>query len=99
MYDLDYVFDGDRDVPVWTVRKTCATKRMDIREIEHLLDDKCSKEATKLYRLAWRMIGHGCSKESVEKCRSEARALDPVGGMNRWDVLNPFVVWEYAWKC
>lgn len=98
MYDLDYVFDGYCDVPVRKVRKIPAFYRNDVYELEGKLGELCSKESTKLYRLAWRMIRHGCSKENVEKCRSEARALDPVGGMNRWEVLNPFVVWEYAWK-
>ena len=98
MYEMEWVFNGDCEVPVYKTRKIRATKRSDMSDIEHALDEKLEQEATKLYRLAWKMIRHGCSKESVEACRNEARALHRVGGMNAWDVLNPFVVWEYAFK-
>lgn len=99
MYEMDYVFNGDYEIPVYKVRKVRATSRSDMRNIEDELREKCENEATKLYRLAWRMIRHGCSSESVEKCRNEARALHRVGGMALWEVLNPFVCWEYAFKC
>ena len=99
MYEKDYVFNGDYDVPVYTVRKIRATERGDMRKIENALRMKCSAESTRLFRLAWRMIRHGCSTENVEKCRNEARALHDVGGMNLWEVLNPFVCWESAFKC
>ena len=99
MYEKEYVFNGDYDVPVYRIRKARATKRSDMRDIELELEEKCHEEATKLYRLAWKMIRHGCSEKRVESCRREARALDRVGGMNLWEVLNPFVVWEYAFKC
>lgn len=99
MYEMDYVFNGDCDIPVYRARKVRATERSDMYKIEHALRMKCGAESNKLFRLAWRMIRHGCSAESVEKCRREARALHDVGGMNLWEVLNPFVVWEYAFKC
>lgn len=57
-------------------------------------------EATKLYRLAWRMEAHGCSKESVDKCREEARYLhnsmdaNPAWFLN-WFTAHKFV---YAFK-
>ena len=57
-------------------------------------------EATKLYRLAWRMEAHGCSKESIAKCREEARHLregfdaNPAWFLN-WFTAHKFV---YAFK-
>ncbi len=99
MYELDYVFDGDFERPVYRKKLVRATERSDMYKIEHALRMKCSAESTKLFRLAWKMVRHGCSAESIEKCRNEARALHDVGGINLWEVLNPFVVWEYAFKC
>lgn len=86
------------DTVVYRPRKVTAMNRSDIRKIETALELKCEKEATKLYRLAGKMIRHGCSAESIDKCRDEARALHRIGGMNLWEVLNPFVRWEYAFK-
>ena len=97
MYDMEYVFNGDCDVRVFKARTVRATQRPDMAEIEHLLDAKCDEEATKLFRLAWRMQDHGCSKESVQACRDEADMLH--SRMRRWEVLNPFVGWKYAFKC
>ena len=96
MYEKEYVFDGNCDIPVYKIRKTYATKRQDMKEIEYAVREKLEAEATKLYRLAWRMKAHGCSEKSIQKCREEARQLHSGGYW--WDVLNPFVVWEYAFK-
>lgn len=74
-----------------------ALKRKDIRGINDELVAICEAEATKLYRLAWRMVRHGCSEESVRKCREEAEALHMLSFP--WQVLNPFNVWTYAFQC
>lgn len=65
-------------------------------EIRYQLIEIAEKEATKLYRLAWRMVAHGCSKESIEKCRSEARELHMMAYPER--LIDPFIRWEYAFK-
>lgn len=52
------------------------------------------KEATKLYRLAWRMTEHNCSEEAIRKCREEARTLhEGVGANPAW-----FLDWFGAHK-
>ena len=84
------------DTKVYYMVPKDAMWRSDMREINSLLVEKCEAEATKLYRLAWRMKAHGCSPESIAKCREEANSLH----MNAypWQVLNPFNVWTYAFK-
>lgn len=99
MYEEKYVDMGDFEVRVFKPRKICAMDRNDVSAIHSALEELAENEATRLYRLAWRMKAHGCSADSIEKCRDEARALHRVGGMNLWDILNPFVRWEYAFKC
>ena len=47
------------------------------------------KEATKLYRLAWRAQAHGCKPETVAAIREEARFLEShsfdAAWMFEWD--------------
>lgn len=54
------------------------------------------KEATKLYRLAWRMKAHGCSKESIDKCREEARLLHDGNANPAW-FLNWFTAHKFVY--
>ena len=54
----------------------------------------CEREATKLYRLAWRMQAHGCSAEAVRKCREEANELHMTGYPER--AIDPFRRWFFA---
>ena len=84
------------DTKVYYMQAADAMKRNDMRELNDLLSEKCEAEATKLYRLAWRMVKHGCSQQSINNCREEADRLH----MNHfpWQVLNPFNVWTYAFK-
>lgn len=70
--------------------------RRDLREIRYALCEIAEKEATRLYRLAWRMTAHGCKRENIEKCRAEARELHMTGYPER--LLDPFRRWEYAFK-
>lgn len=70
--------------------------RQDIQQIRDELCEIAEKEATYLYRLAWRMIRHNCAPEHVQKCREEAHWLHMCG--NPGELLNPFHVWEYAFK-
>lgn len=68
----------------------------ELKSMRNQLTEMAEREATKLFRLAWRMTAHGCSKESIEKCRSEARELHMTGYPER--LLDPFKTWEYAFK-
>jgi hypothetical protein len=70
--------------------------RKDIRAIREKLCEISEAEATKLYRLAWRMEEHGCSAENVAKVREEARELHMNAYPER--LLDPFRVWAYAFK-
>ena len=68
----------------------------ELANIRHSLQEIAEKEATKLFRLAWRMQSHGCNPVNVEKCREEARELHLTGYPER--LLDPFRVWDYAFK-
>lgn len=70
--------------------------RPDIRAIREELCQIAEAEATRLYRLAWRMERHGCSAASIAKVREEARELHMTGYPER--LLDPFRVWQYAFK-
>lgn len=50
-----------------------------LRDIRYQLKDMAEKEATQLFRLAWRAQRHGCKRETVEKIREEARWLHETG--------------------
>ena len=69
--------------------------RKDLQKIRNQLKDIAETEATKLFRLAWRMQDHGCKPENIEKCRLEAWLLRigrPEGVLDRRND------WQYAFK-
>lgn len=70
--------------------------RKDLQEIRYQLQEIAEKEATRLYRQAWRMEAHGLPADSVTKCRDEARELHSMAYPER--LLDPFRVWNYAFK-
>lgn len=70
--------------------------RRDIGEIREKLVEIAEAEATYLYRLAWRMAAHGCNPAHIQRVREEANWLHMCG--NPGELLNPFHVWEYAFK-
>lgn len=68
----------------------------ELQEIRNQLKERAEQEATKLFRLAWRMSAHGCSEINIEKCRSEARELHMTGYPER--LIDPFKEWKYAFR-
>ena len=68
----------------------------ELKAIRNQLAEIAEAEATKLYRLAWRMTAHGCDKANIEKCREEARELHMTGYPER--LIDPFKTWQYAFK-
>lgn len=70
--------------------------RKDLNSIRWELKEIAEKEATYLYRLAWKMQAHGCNPEHIRKCREEAEELHSTGYPER--LLDQFRVWEYAFK-
>ena len=70
--------------------------RADLREIRCQLEEIAEKEATYLYRLAWRMTAHGCDPAHIQKVREEAHQLHMTGYPER--LINSFTTWEYAFK-
>lgn len=68
----------------------------ELKAIRHELTEISEREATKLSRLARRMIQHGCRKESIDKCIDEVFELHMNAYPER--LLNPFKHWEYAFK-
>lgn len=70
--------------------------RNDLRKIKSDLLEISEKEATKLYRLAWRMTAHNCKPENIAKCRDEARELHMNAYPER--ILDPYKRWEYAFR-
>ncbi len=91
----EYNFAGDDYVPVYRTRKTRATERSELYDIKAQLRAVCEAESNKLYRLAWRMIRHGCSAESVLTCREEASRLHDCAYPER--ILGD-IYWDYAFK-
>lgn len=73
------------------------TMRRDLLRIRDELCAIAEAEATKLFRLAWRMAEHGCSPENIAKCREEARQLHMTAYPER--LLQSDIVWQYAFKC
>lgn len=67
-----------------------------LRKIREELEEIAEQEATKLYRLAWRAKAHGCSNETVEAIRNEARELHMTGYPER--LLDPFKTWNFAFR-
>ena len=70
--------------------------RRDLRQIKEQLEQIAEREATYLYRLAWRMQAHGCNPVHIAKVREEARQLHMTAYPER--LIDPFVTWEYAFK-
>lgn len=69
-----------------------------IDEIRCELKDIAEKEATYLYRLAWRCIRHGVSEKTVREIREEAYELHTCSypdRLIRWDAEYRF---KYAFK-
>lgn len=71
---------------------------MKVRELRYQLQDIAEQEANKLYRLAWRMLDHGCSSEDVQKCRDEARKLHTEITSYPERLWDSNIKWEYAFK-
>lgn len=69
----------------------------ELQEMRDKLVEISEDEATKLYRMAWRLKAHGGSTETIEKIRSEARELHMNAYPER--LLDPFKRWEFAFKC
>ena len=81
---------------VVTVRFVWSERRSDLQRIRNELKEIAEKEATYLYRLAWRMTKHGCKPESIVKVREEARALHMTGYPER--LVDSETRWVYAFK-
>ena len=92
MFDFDDELLND-DVSLVFVR---SSRRADLQRIRDQLCEIAEKEATRLYRLAWRMQEHGCSQKAINKVREEARALHMTGCPER--LIDDSVSWEYAFK-
>jgi hypothetical protein len=70
--------------------------RKDLLNIRYELQEIAEKEATQLFRLAWRMQAHGCDPANVARVRNEAMELHMTGYPER--LLDPFATWDYAFK-
>lgn len=68
----------------------------ELRKMRSDLIEIAEKEATKLYRLAWRMQAHGCDPENIKTVREEANALHMTGYPER--LLSYFTTYKYAFK-
>lgn len=68
----------------------------ELTRIRERLEEIAENEATKLFRLARRAKTHGCSNETIEEIRNEARELHMTGYPER--LLDPFRTWKYAFK-
>lgn len=67
-----------------------------LRKIREQLEEITEQEATKLFRLARRAKAHGCSNETVEAIRNEAREFYMTGYLER--LLDPCKVWRFAFR-
>ena len=67
-----------------------------LRKIREQLVEIAEQEATKLFRLARRAETHGCSNETVEAIREEARDLYTTGYTER--LLDPCKIWKFAFR-
>lgn len=67
-----------------------------LRKIREQLEEITEQEATKLFRLTRRAKAHGCSNETVEAIRNEARELYMTGYLER--LLDPCKVWRFAFR-
>lgn len=66
-----------------------------LSEIFYELQGIRDQEATKLFRLARKAMEHGCDLTLCARIRSEAWVLR---GINPEKLLDPFIVWEFAFK-
>lgn len=73
-----------------------STMRKDLQKIRDELREIAEREATYLYRLAWRMQKHGCSAKSIREVREEANALHMTGYPER--LVDTSANWKYAFK-
>ena len=70
-----------------------------ITAIRYELQDIAKAEAVRVWRLARRMESHGCDPESISRARAEADELYNTMGWGYPErLLNPFKVWQYAFK-
>lgn len=67
-----------------------------LENLRYQLIEVSEAEATKLYRLAWRMVAHNCDPSHIQKCRDEARELHMNAYPER--LLDPYRRWSYAFK-
>lgn len=72
--------------------------KKDLSEIRDQLQEIAEKEATYLYRLAWRMEKHHCKPENIRKVREEARTLHMTGYPERIVTFEAHYRFEYAFK-
>ena len=80
----------------YTVIFVKSNMRSDLAKIRSDLSEIAEAEATKLYRLAWRMVAHGCKDESIRKCREEAEFLHMCAYPER--LITGDIKWTYAFK-
>jgi hypothetical protein len=76
-----------------------ATDREDVRALRDRLAEISVREANALWRLAWRMVDHGCNPSNIQKVREEAHTLFNCGCGSPDLLLQPFTTWEYAFRC
>ena len=72
------------------------TMRHDLYAIRSQLSAIAEKEATYLFRLAWRMKAHGCDEENIRECREEARFLHMCSYPER--LISGEMKFKYAFK-
>lgn len=71
----------------------------ELRQIREQLQETAKAEAVRVWRLARRMEAHGCNPDSISRARAEGCELyDTMGSGYPERLLNPFKVWEYAFK-
>jgi hypothetical protein len=66
----------------------------ELKAIKNELELKSEREATKLFRLAWRAVAHGCKPETVAKIREEARWLHESGTA----YPERLIAWDFEYK-
>lgn len=71
----------------------------ELLKIRNYLKEMAEKEATQLYRLAWRAKDHGCSQETIDNIRSEANELHMTAYPERLVSSEFKYAHKYAFKC
>lgn len=87
---------GDNIMEEYNVIFVRSSMRSDLARIREELSAIAEREATRLYRLAWRMTEHGCKAENIAKCREEARFLHMCSYPER--IITSDIKWHYAFK-